>query len=347
MSQSKLSPSQVERVEELHNTALFIDGLAGHIVAPEPAPVDGKPYLQRLIESNVRVVNITIAAHSDGFEAALEQMFHYFNVFQRVPDQVIQIKTASDIDRAVREKKVGVVFGFQTPTPIDHHFHRWTIFQQLGLRICQVAYMERNIFGDGCFEPHDGGLTYYGIQAVQEMNRLGIVVDMSHAGERTMFEAMELSSHPCVFSHSNAKAVTPSARNASDEAIKLLAKKGGVIGLTPHSFMTYKEIGKRPTMSDYMDHFEHIAKLVGVDHIGIGSDVFESYTKFSWETSTKLLYKSPWVFETMLADGYSKVGEIKNVIAALVQIGFTDDDIRKILGQNFLRVFRQVWREDF
>jgi membrane dipeptidase len=347
MAKMELSAAQDERARELHQTSLIIDVLSGYIVDPEPPPVDGKPYLDRVIESNFRVVSMTIAAHSDGFEQALKKMFSYFNLMQVASDRTIHIKRVEDIERAQKEKKLGILFGFQTPTPIDHHFYRWTIFQQLGLRICQLSYMERNIMADGCFEPENRGLTYYGIQAVQEMNRLGIVIDLSHVGEQSSLEAIELSSKPCIFSHSNAKAITPSARNITDEQIRLVADKGGVVGLTPHSVMTYKELGKQPTLSDYLDHFEYIADLVGTDHVGIGSDVFESYSKFSWETSTKLFYPMPWVYETMLSEGFTRIDQIKGVIRGLIARGFSDEEIRKILGGNFLRVFRAVWRDDF
>jgi membrane dipeptidase len=111
--------------------------------------------------------------------------------------------------------------------------------------------------------------------------------------------------------------------------------------------LAHKEPGKQPTLSDYLDHFEYIAELVGTDHIGIGSDVYESYSKFSWETSTKLFYPSPWTYETMLSEGFTRIDQIEDVIRGLVARGFSDEDIRKILGENFLRVFRVVWRDDF
>lgn len=348
MPKLELTKAQEERAAELWDSELIIDGLSGHIVHPEPPPVDGKPYLQRLLESNIRVVNVTMAAHAgDQFEVALEEMFHYFNLVQVAADRVLLVKRVADIERAHCEKKLGVIFGFQSPVPIGEHFYRWTIFQQLGLRICQMSYMEENIFADGCFAPGNRGLSYFGIQAVQEMNRLGIVVDLSHSGIRTAMEAIEKSTKPCVYSHSNARAVTPSPRNVPDEGIKLLASKGGVMGLSGHAFMSYKQIGRRPTLSDYLDHFEYVAKLVGTDHVAIGSDVFESYTKFSWEMSTKLLYNSPWTFETVFNEGFHQVGQIKDVIRGLIARGFSDADVRKILGQNFLRVFKAVWRDDF
>lgn len=347
MPTKTLSAQEKERAQRLSKEALIIDALSGYIVAPEPPPVNGRSYLDRLVDSNIRIVNMTIAAHADEFEDALESMFQYFNMFQVAADRVIHVKRVADIERAHREKKVGVMFGFQSPTPINEHFNRWTIFQQLGLRTCQLAYNEPNIFAHGCLDPRNGGLTYYGMQAVNQMNRLGIVVDLSHVGERSSLEAIELSTKPCIFSHSNAKAVAQTKRNITDEQAKLVASKGGVIGLSPHAFLSAKKTGACPNLDDYLDHFDYFAKLVGVDHIGIGTDVFESYTKFSWETSTKLLYNSPWNYETVFNSEYNRIEQIHDVIAGLVGRGFSDADIEKILGKNFLRVFKNVWRDDF
>lgn len=307
--------------------------------------MNGKSYFDRLADSNVRVSNITIAARWDSFEDALKQMFHHYNMFQ-MQERAVLIRTVEDIERAHANKQVGFIFGFQSPTPIDIEFYRWTIFYQLGLRICQLAYMEGNLMADGCFEPGNKGLTLYGLQAVQEMNRLGIVVDLSHVGERSSLEAMEHSKKPCIFSHSNAKSLTPAARNITDEQMKLCASRGGVVGISPLSTMTYKELGVQPTMSDYLDHIEYAVKLIGIDHVGFGSDVWENSSKFAWESSTKLFYDMPWVYETVVNRDYHKVGDVKNLIEGLVSRGFSEDDIKKILGANFLRVFREVWRTE-
>lgn len=344
---TSLSPQQQDRAARLSGEALIIDAMGGYIVAPEPPPYKGRNYLDRVVDSNVRVTNITIAAHADDFEHALDKMFHYFNLLQVEKDRVVHIKSVADIERAHRDKKVGIMFGFQSPTPIDIHINRWTIFRQLGLRTCSLAYNEPNVFAHGCHDPRNGGLSYYGLQAINEMNRLGIVVDLSHVGERSSLEAIEHSKKPCIFSHSNAKAVANMRRNITDEQAKLVASKGGVIGLSPHAFLSAKQIAAQPNLDDYLDHFDYLAKLVGVDHLGIGSDVFESYTKFSWETSTKLLYNSPWTYETVQNADYNKVEGIHLVIAGLVSRGFSDEEISKILGGNMLRVFRDVWRDDF
>lgn len=343
--QLTLTRAQEERAEALHMESLIIDGLGGGLIHPEPPADQGKPYLDRLMESNIRAANVTLIAHASDMEAALEQMFHYFNLFQVAGDRVVLVKTVDDIERAAKEKKVGIIFGFQSPTPVDTKFYRWTILHQLGLRVCQIAYMEPNIMADGCLEPRNGPLTYYGIQAVNEMNRLGIVVDLSHAGERSSLEAIEKSKKPCIFSHSNAKAITPSARNLTDEQIKLVASKGGTIGLSPHGFMSHKKVGIQPTIFDYLDHFEYVAKLVGTNHIALGSDIFEK-GKLGWETTTKLFYNSPWIRETVLNRDYAKVQHVRNLTRGLVVRGFSDEDIKKILGENLMRVFRNVWHNE-
>jgi membrane dipeptidase len=339
----KLDEAQEERARKLHAKALIIDCLGGHIVSPEPPPVDGKSYLDRLVESGVRGVNVTLAAHADDFDDALWEMYHYFNLLTARPDKTLHVERAEDLERAHQEGKVGIIFGFQAATPIGTHIERWTVLHKLGLRVCQLTYMERTIFGDGCFEPENRGLTSYGRQAVGEMNRLGIVVDLSHGGERTTLDIMEISEDPVIFSHANPIKLGPSKRNITDQQIKTCAAKGGVVGITPHSELTYRKPGVRPTIRDYMDHVDYVAQLVGPDHVGIGSDVFESYTKVSWEAQTKRMYKSQWVFETMLSDGFSRMTDLPEVTRGLVARGYSDEDVLKILGANWLRVFRKVW----
>lgn len=344
MQSFNLTEEQRERAKRIHQQAIIIDALGGHIVAPEPPPIDGKSYLERLLSSGMTAVNITVAAHADSFETALGKMYAYFNLMEARPDDTLQVETVADIHRAKEEGKIGIMFGLQTGTAVGKDISKWTILAKLGVRISQLTYMERTDFGDGCYEPENRGLTAYGRQAVQEMNRLGIVVDLSHAGERTSLDAIEYSQKPPVFSHSNPKAVGPSARNITDEQIKAVAAKNGVVGITPHSALCHKVLGVRPTIHDYLDHMEYVINLVGVDHVGIGTDVYESYTKISWESSTKRMYPSPWVYETMLSEGFSRITDLPSVTEGLISRGYSDDDIVKILGGNWLRVFGEVWR---
>ena len=252
---------------------------------------------------------------------------------------------SEDIETARRTGKIGVIFSLQNSTAMGQDFYKWSIMAELGLKICQLTYMEPNLYGSGCLDKANGGLTYWGEQAVREMNRQGIVVDLSHVGERTSLEAIDYSANPCIFSHSNSLTVcSSSSRNLTDEMIKNCAAKGGVVCLNAHGFVCHKEVGVQGTLEDYMAHFEYLGKLVGPEHMGIGTDIYEYYTKQYWECKTKLLYNSPWMFETVFNRDVQRVDQYINITRGLVALGFSDDDIQKILGGSLMRVFKEVWK---
>ena len=340
-----LTKAQDERAQELHNKYLFIDCLCGNLVNPEPPERNGVPYLERVRQSGVNVQSITLSSPQASFEGVLKDMYGYYNLFKYHPDKVMQIKTVEDIETAKKTGKAGVIFSLQNSTAMGGDFYKWSIMAELGLKICQLTYMEPNLYGSGCLDKANGGLTYWGEQAVREMNRQGIVVDLSHVGERTSLEAIDYSDKPCIFSHSNSLTVCPSSnRNLTDEMIKNCAAKGGVICLNAHGFVCHKEVGVQGTLEDYMAHFEYLGELVGPDHMGIGTDIYEYYTKQYWECKTKLLYNSPWMFETVFNRDVQRVDQYINITRGLVALGFSDEDIRKILGESLIRVFKEVWK---
>lgn len=345
MKEIVLSKKQEEHAQELIQNNFFMDGLCGNLIMPEPPVRDGKTYLERLLESGCNVQNITLSNPNASFEEVLKDMYNYFNLFSYDPDRVMQINSVADIEKAYKEHKIGVIFGLQNSSCVGEDFYKWSILSKLGLRICQLTYMEPNLYGSGCLDEANGGLTYYGKQAIREMNRQRIVVDLSHVGERTSLEAIEYSTEPCIFSHSNSLTVCPTSnRNLTDEMIKAVAAKGGLVGLNSHGFTCHKEVGVQGTLEDYMEHFVYVAELVGTDYIGIGTDIYEYYTKEYWEMKTKLLYNSPWMFETVFNRDLKRVDQYVNITRGLVYLGFSDEDIRKILGGNYLRVLKQVWK---
>lgn len=345
MKKITYTKAQEERARQLLHDSIFIDGLCGNLINPEPPVIEGKTYLERLLESGVTAQSITIASPGAGFEAVLKEMYGYYNLFGYYPDKVMQINSVADIETAHREGKIGVIFSLQNASPVGADFFKWSILSRLGLRICQLTYNEPNQYGSGCMCDTDGGLTFYGKQAIREMNRQNILIDLSHVGERTSLETIEYSAEPCIFSHSNARNVTPTTnRNLTDEMIRAVSAKEGLVGLSSHAFLCHQTEGLQPTLEDYMDHFVYMAKLVGTDHIAIGTDIYEYYTKFYWETKTKLLYNSPWFFETVFNADLKRVDQYGNITRGLVAIGFSDEDIRNILGRNYLRVLKQVWK---
>lgn len=338
-----LDESRRGHADELLANSIVIDGLCGDLITPEPPLRDGKSFLQRALETGLNAVNITLAAHVDSFDDTLRTMFHYYCLIDHQKERALQVRSVEDIDRARAEGKLGIIFGTQYSGMIGADTWRWTIMYELGLRIAQLTYNERNVLGDGCREPENRGLTAFGRQAVQEMNRLGIALDISHTGERTSMDAMAYSSRPVIASHCNARAISPSERNLADSTMRALAETGGVMGLSPLSAMCFRVPGRRPTLTDYLDQFDYVIDLVGIDHVAVGSDLFESYTKISWESSTKRMYPSAWIWETMYSDGFQRVEDWRRLVDGLIDRGYTDDQIRQLLGGNWYRVLGQIW----
>jgi membrane dipeptidase len=200
--------------------------------------------------------------------------------------------------------------------------------------------------GDGKGEIRTkGGLTNFGISVVKEANRLGMIVDVAHLTEPGFWDVIETSQDPIIDSHSNARAVCNHPRNLTDEQVKAIAKKGGVIGLTTNAAMTSNEIDK-PTVDDLMKHLDYIGGLVGIDHVGLGPDHLE------FELEINLWAPAPgWlegVFygtkDTYYIQNLNKITEFPLFTEVLVKRGYSDEDIKKVLGGNWLRIYRQVLR---
>ncbi|HKY50193.1 MAG TPA: membrane dipeptidase [Candidatus Limnocylindria bacterium] len=342
-SYRELSKDEDRRAVSLMRSSLVIDTIGSSLIKPEPPIIEGRSYIDRALAAGVNVLGVTLAAHADTFEVFLDNAAANFDLLAARPDTTLQVETLADIERARSSGRLGIIFGLQSGALVGTEMSRWTILHKIGVRLAQLTYNERNQLGDGCMEPEDRGLTSYGRQSIQEMQRLGICLDLSHAGTRTALDATAFSSKPVVYSHANPKAVGPGKRNLTDEQMKEMAKTGGVMGISPHSMLCHKKAGVRPTVDDMMDMFDYAIDLIGIDHVAVGSDVFESFTKLSWETTTKRWYPSGFVWETMAAEGFSSIAEWPNVVRGLVARGYSDEDIAKVIGGNWLRVFGQVW----
>ena len=336
------------RTEQVLNDAIVIDGLGGSLVDPTPLPVDGVPYSQYLLDSGWTALNVTMVSHPT-YTPDLTQLLRaiYENVcwLRENEDRALLIRTVEDIRRAKSTRRLGLIFGLQSPSAIDRDRTLVTILHQLGVRIMQLTYMERNLLGDGCLEPNQQGLTHFGFQVIREMNNVGILVDLSHVGERTSLDAIEASTQPVVFSHSSVRHLCPNPRNLSDEQIKAVGAKGGVIGLLPYAPFCEIKPGERPDLNVYLDHIDYVINLIGINHAGIGTDMFDAKTPRMWQTWR--LYPEAigsYTFDTRRVLGFSKKHELRNVVAGLLDRGYSDSDVQKILGGNFLRVFEQVWR---
>ena len=262
--------------------------------------------------------------------------------------KLLHVRSADDIRRAKREGKNGVLLNFQN-CPIEGRLENLDMFYGLGVRQMQLTYNERNELGDGSTERTNAGLSDLGVAAVERMNELGIIVDTSHSAWATCADAISFSKKPPIFSHTECYALSQHPRNKPDELIKALADKGGVMGLTTVGPMVTNE-GIPSTLNRFLDHIDHVVKLVGVDHVGFGTDTQIR----GWQTDPKLkestlarygepYYKSSYRFRyPMGTEGLNDEHKLKYATAGLLQRGYGADDILKILGGNWLRVIGEV-----
>ena len=354
---AKRRPRSKSGASRLHEDAILIDGQGVAVLLPvaqiSQPPADGKPFLDRLVASGVTAMNVTLGIGGigmgvDDLRALLNTIHSHYCYFELEADRLLHVLTARDITRAKREGKVGIIFGVQgLPSKIDNDPSLLRILHRLGLRIVQLTYNERNTLGCGCLETPDTGLTQLGRICLREMNHLGMAVDLAHAGERTTQEAIDFSAQPIVISHANARALNDHPRNASDATLKMLAARGGVVGISTYAPFCETRPGVRPTLEDYIDHIGHIADLVGPDHVGIGSDFFEAESPIRFEHFFRVRYPDivgAYTLETVYAKDFVRVDRFPQLTEALARRGFSAGDIRKVLGLNFLRVFRATFK---
>lgn len=338
-------PDQVSNPTAFHANALVIDGL-------QAAPMTAE-HFERLRLGGVDAVNYTTASITHEFAEAALDILRLRNTVARHLGRVLVVEHADDILEAHRSGRTGLIIGLQSAKPVMDDVAYVEALHYLGVRIIQLTYNERNLIGDGCVERANGGLSRFGRRVVAEMNRLGVLVDISHCGERTSLDAIEASTLPIAATHSNAKSVTPSPRNKTPEVIRALADRGGVIGAAFWAPMAYREANTRPKFSDFLDHVERLVEEAGIDHVGIGSDLGEGESREYYEGMfarggglypevTELL--GDWYdFDGRMVEGLESTVALPLVTAGLFQRGFKQDDIAKLLGLNFLRVLRQAW----
>jgi membrane dipeptidase len=281
------------------------------------------------------------------------QMFTYENAIRDVArwtrkfdvlDRFVKVTKAADMQRAHDDKKTGIVLNFQNTTHFGEDLSRLEQFNDLGVKIMQLTYNARNFVGDGCTERNPSGLSLFGIQVVERMNELGILVDVSHCSEPTQLDAARVSKMPIAITHGFSKTVHPHDRGASDDVIKAIGREG-YVGIVAVPFFLTSE--PQATLDHLVRHLDHVGGLVGADHVGIGTD---------WAAPV------PKQLQILLAEGVRRIGfreehrvdwgatlaelptydDWPNITRALVDAGYSDDEIRGFLGRNFLRLFGEV-----
>jgi membrane dipeptidase len=333
------------RVLDLVKRSTVIDMLAPLtlVLTPERAAATLSPEDVAMFKSS----GVNCMHHSVGvgaYDDVMAFMAGWQGFVARNSDLFLQVNHVGDIDHAKAEGKIAVIMGqqdadhFRTPADVKS-------FYQIGQRVSQLTYNAQNLLGSGSTERIDGGVSDYGVEIIKAMNAVGMLVDVSHSGDRTTLDAIELSPKPIAITHSNCRALCNHPRLKTDEAIKALAAKGGVIGIS--GVRMFIKATEPTTIEDMVDHIDHVVKLVGVEHVGIGSDSdLLGYDKMPPELNKQLRagYKSSYAFrEKIDTDGYDTPLRAFNLTEVLVKRGYSDNDIGLILGGNFHRLLAGAW----
>lgn len=314
--------------------------------------IDGLQYVnwnrelfEELHNSGMTAVHVTIA-YWENTQETLENIGDWQRHFKNNADIIMPIKTAADIIVAKENNKVGIIFGFQNCSPIEDDLKKVQSLHELGVRIMQLSYNNQSLLATGCYEQKDSGITRFGREVIKEMNRVGMVIDMSHSAEESTLEAIELSSRPIAITHANPSFFHPALRNKSDKVLQALGESGGMLGCSLYPFHLHN--GTDCTLQEFCEMIARTVDMMGIDHVGIGSDLCQrwGYDVLEWMRSGR------WSAEADYGEGsaknadwpqqpewFSRSSDIHNITKGLLDIGFKEEDVEKVMGRNWLNFF--------
>lgn len=324
---------------------LVVDGAEHHVWNRE--------VLEIIRAGDITAINVTCAIWENARET-LEDLGHWNRRFEEHSDLIVKANTANDIRAAYEQEKTAIILGFQNTSPIEDNIDFVGLFATLGVRVMQLTYNTQNLVGSGCYEPHDGGLTAFGRDLIKEMNQHGVLVDMSHTGERTSMDTIEVSSKPVAITHANPRFIKETQRNKSDDMLRALADSGGVLGLAayPHLF-AYDS-----TVEQFCEMVARTVDLMGIDHVGIGTDHhlgFSADEKKFWVQgrfsrsvpsfmSSQGFLSSDWDGEDVeWASWIETPADMQNIVRGLKEHGFSPQEVEAIMGGNWLRLFEETF----
>lgn len=264
-------------------------------------------------------------------------------------DHVVLAKSVADIEQAKASGRIALIAGLEAATSIENELDRLDILYGLGIRQIGIAYSMANQLGSGLSEPQDGGITSFGRRAVERMNRLGMAIDISHSSDRTSLDVIAESAVPVFITHAGARAVWPTNRMKTDEAIIACAERGGVIGIEAAPHTTLSEAHPEHSLESVMDHFRYCVDLVGIDHVAFGPDTnfgdhVGLHDSFSGHLTIGQAHGHIEHKRVPYVAGMENPAEnFTNIVGWLVKNEYSDEDIRKVIGTNILRVLREVW----
>ena len=314
--------------------------------------IDGLQYInwdkktfEKTRDSGINAVHVTIA-YWENFNEVIENINQWNQYFRKFDDLIMHALTAEDILEAKRQNKVAIVFGFQNCSPIEDSIANIETLHKLGVRIMQLSYNNQSLLATGCYEDKDSGITRFGKQAIKEMNRVGMVIDMSHSAEQSTLEAIELSERPIAITHANPSFFHDALRNKSDKVLRGLGESGGILGFSMYPF--HLKNGSNCTLDEFCQMIAKTVDIMSIDHVALGSDLCENwdYSKLEWMRSGR------WTFSADYGEGsaankqwpkqpdwFKGAEDIMNIANGLRKVGFKEEDVNKVMGGNWLNFF--------
>ncbi len=329
--------------QELHEDAIVIDATC---------PLAHRPqFIDWWREGGATAIAPTIMGMQGNARSGFADIGKWHR-YVREHDNALLVLRASDIERAKAEDKLGLILHTQGTALIEDELDLVDAYQAAGLRIVQLCYNTKNLVGDGAGERTDAGLSHFGVRLVERLNALHVLVDCAHTGHRTSLDAVDISSAPVIISHANARSVHDNGRNIQDELIRAVADSGGVVGTV--GFPAFLTNTGQPSLDQFIDDIVYKAQRVGIDHVGLGIDYYQG--QHPVEDDAKAMAR----YEQMVTAGLWRPTEyppppyrypagietprtLANLTARLLERDFSEQDIRKVLGLNWMRVYGAVW----
>ena len=320
--------------------ALMRDALVWDNTLPWGLTYADNETLGRFHGAGVDLISLSVMGPEAMLDGTIRQIARVRAAIQAAPDRMVLCGTADEIVAAKASGKLGLMFNLQETDMLEGKLEMVQAFYDLGVRHMLLAYNDRNHVGDGCAERTDGGLSRWGLELVAEMNRVGMLVDGTHTGYRTTMDAMAACTAPFIFSHCNAHAVYGHYRNIRDDQIRACAATGGVVGLNGLGEFLDDHAASSAAMFRNLDH---MVQLVGPDHVGLGTDYVRDTERF-WDWVRDNPHMWPAGPNARTRSAFSQPEQVEELVALMLRAGYGDAAVRGILGNNWLRVARQVWR---
>jgi len=299
--------------------------------------------------SGITAVNLTVSS-APNVAATFRDMGYWERELQAHPDVLMKIYSVADLRRAKETRRLGLIYGFQNATMLEGDAANLDVFQRFGVRIIQLTYNDRNLLGDGCLEPANAGLSRHGRDVVARMNELRMLVDLSHCGLQTTADGIATSSRPVAITHSGCRGVFDHPRSKTDDILRALANKGGVIGIYMMPFLNAQG---QPMAADLIKQIEYAVKVCGEDHVGIGSDlsITPHVVNAEYETKHRRFVEgrkqrgiaAPREEDYMFVKDLNTPRRLELIADQLLTRGHSATRVEKIIGGNWMRVFGEVW----